>query len=171
MQKRFQFSVLLGVVLLCQQVIAAPEMYRSVETEFGIPTSLLYAIALTESGTTISTGQYVAWPWTLNVNGDPRFFASRKEAWLHLTDLQNSGLRNIDVGPLQVSWRWNGSRFENPWSALDPEINIRTAATILVECKQKKNGWTQAVGCYHSPGNEPRAMAYSERVYRQWQKL
>ena len=48
-----------------------------VEKDLNIPNKLLVSIALTESGTTNSLGNFVAWPWTLNVNGKPYFFNNK----------------------------------------------------------------------------------------------
>lgn len=158
-------------LFVCQQVQAAPEVYRRVEVANGIPESLLYAMALTESGLTITDSQYVPWPWTLNVGGQARYFRTRKKAWIYLQAAKKSGQKNIDIGPVQVNWKWNGHRFSNTWSSLDPLNNIEVAAQILVECKQRKGDWVKAVGCYHSPSNQDRAMAYTSRVYKQWEKL
>ncbi len=168
--KKFPCSVV-ALLMLSQLAIATPRLYRDAERRHGIPESLLYAIALSESGTTLATGQYVPWPWTLNVGGEPRFFRTRKEAWLNFEKLRKSGKRNIDVGAAQINWRWNGNRFTDSWSALNPKTNVETAARILKECYQRKYSWVDAVGCYHSPGNQTRALEYAKRVYKKWEKL
>ena len=47
---------------------AVPAGYRAIAAERGIPESVLYAVALTESGKPIErAGEYRPWPWTLNV--------------------------------------------------------------------------------------------------------
>ena len=61
---------------------AVPADYRSVAAESGIPYTLLYAVALTESGQQMTSTQvYRPWPWTLNVAGQGYFFESRQAAW------------------------------------------------------------------------------------------
>ncbi|HXK57435.1 MAG TPA: lytic transglycosylase domain-containing protein, partial [Gammaproteobacteria bacterium] len=63
-----------------------PAGYRSIATEQGVPHTVLYAIALTESGKQIKpAGGHRPWPWTLNLAGRGYFFDSRLEAWQALT--------------------------------------------------------------------------------------
>ena len=47
---------------------AVPVGYRSIASERSIPSAVLYAVALTESGKQVaSKGVYRPWPWILNV--------------------------------------------------------------------------------------------------------
>ncbi|MCB1764306.1 MAG: lytic transglycosylase domain-containing protein, partial [Gammaproteobacteria bacterium] len=65
---------------------SVPAGYRSIATAQGIPHSLLYAIALAESGKQVKpAGGYRPWPWTLNLAGRGYIFDSRLEAWQALT--------------------------------------------------------------------------------------
>ena len=79
--------------------VSVPEGYRTIAMEQGIPHTVLYAVALTESATQIDKGDlYRPWPWTLNVAGRGYFFDSRLEAWRALTGWLREGQRSIDIG-------------------------------------------------------------------------
>ena len=63
-----------------------PAGYRTVAAEQGVPASLLYAVALAESGTVVDAREKIRpWPWTLNVSGQGRFFPSRQAASVALS--------------------------------------------------------------------------------------
>ena len=76
-----------------------PAGYRAIAAERGIPQSVLYAVALTESGRQVASANlYRPWPWTLNVAGRGYFFDSHLAAWRALTDWLEAGRRSIDIG-------------------------------------------------------------------------
>ena len=76
-----------------------PMGYESVAAERGIPASVLYAVALTESGKQVGQPDgYRPWPWALNVAGRGYYFASRLAAWRALTGWLEAGERSIDIG-------------------------------------------------------------------------
>ena len=78
---------------------SVPAGYRTIATERGIPYTVLYAVALTESGRRVAPADvYRPWPWTLNVAGRGYFFDSRLAAWQALTDWLQAGRRSIDIG-------------------------------------------------------------------------
>ncbi|MCP4432815.1 MAG: hypothetical protein GY806_17730 [Gammaproteobacteria bacterium] len=81
--------------------ISVPEGYRSIAMEQGIPHTVLYAVALTESATQIDKGDlYRPWPWTLNVAGRGYFFDTRLAAWQALKNWLREGQVSIDIGLL-----------------------------------------------------------------------
>ncbi len=149
-----------------------PAAYRTLATESGIPYTLLYAVALTESGKQVASTQIVRpWPWTLNVAGQGYFYGSRLAAWQALTAWLEQGKRSIDIGLMQVNWRYHQERLGSPWQALDPYFNLRVGAAILRACYSIRQDWWASVGCYHSPANVERAERYRHRVTSQWQRL
>ena len=151
---------------------AVPGDYRSVAAESGIPYTLLYAVALTESGKQVASTQvYRPWPWTLNVAGQGYFFESRQVAWQALMAWLDKGKRSIDVGLMQVNWRYHQARLGTPWQALDPYFNLRVGAAILRDCYITRQDWWASVGCYHSPSNPQRAEQYRRRVISRWQRI
>jgi soluble lytic murein transglycosylase-like protein len=160
-------SILLGVELAQAEV---PPGYRQVAGEYGIPPALFYAVALTESGVRLACGQFRPWPWTLNVGGQGRYFPTREAALAALQTHRIQGLHSIDIGLMQVNWRYHGARLRDPWQALDPYFNLRTAAQILAAHHKKTGDWWAAVGRYHSP-RAHLAARYVARVKRHWQAL
>jgi len=153
-------------------VDSVPAGYRTIATERGIPYTVLYAVALTESGRQVAPAEvYRPWPWTLNVAGRGYFFDSRLAAWQALTDWLQAGRRSIDIGLMQVNWRYHKDRLGTPWQALDPYHNIRVGAGILQDCYTKRQDWWGSVGCYHSPKDSHRADRYRRRVVSHWQRI
>jgi len=152
--------------------VPVPEGYRLIAAEQGIPPAIFYAIALTESGREIpAQDMRRPWPWTLNVEGHGYTYASRLKAWQALSDWLQRGVRSIDIGLMQVNWRYHEQKLGEPWHALDPYHNLRVAAAILRACYQSRRDWWSSVGCYHAPSNPERARQYRRRVRSQWQTL
>ena len=151
---------------------AVPHGYRAIAAEFGIPYTVLYAVALAESGLG-SNGDGVRrpWPWTLNVAGRPHVYATREAAWHALNVFIAGGERSIDIGLMQVNWRFHHEALGDSWQALDPYHNLRVGAAILQDCFARRHDWWAGVGCYHSPGDVMRAQQYRLRVVGQWRRL
>ena len=152
---------------------SVPTGYQSVAASRGIPASVLYAVALTESGKQVDQPDgYRPWPWTLNVAGRGYYFTSRLDAWRALTGWLEAGKRSIDIGLMQVNWRYHQDRLGTPWQALEPYHNLRVGAEILHDCYKKRAGdWWASVGCYHAPSNAERADRYRRRVVSRWQRI
>ena len=151
---------------------SVPTGYRTIATERGIPYTVLYAVALTESGKRVASADvYRPWPWTLNVAGRGYFFDSRLEAWQALTDWLQAGRRSIDIGLMMVNWHYHQERLGTPWKALDPYHNLRVGAGILQDCYVTRQDWWASVGCYHSPTNSYRADQYKRRVVSRWRRI
>jgi len=158
---------------LATDKVAIPFVYHHVANHFGIPAKILYAIALTESGFGYESGLR-PWPWTLNIKGESRYLSSYTDAiQVFKTHLRETSL--IDVGVMQISWRWHSERLGNPIKALSPINNVLIGASILKQQYQQCHEWWQAVGRYHSPGNskqaKQRALNYRDRVYSHWKHL
>lgn len=54
-----------------------PPAYQLAAHDANIPSTVLFAIALQESGTRVR-GRLLPWPWTLNIAGTPYRFATRQ---------------------------------------------------------------------------------------------
>lgn len=149
-----------------------PTTYRLVAEHHGIPATLLYAMALTESGKGIeSKSRLRPWPWTLNIAGQPRYFSTRWQAWLALHQSLQSGQESVDIGLMQVNWRFHRKRLGNSWLALEPSHNLAVGAEILKNCYAKRRDWWASVGCYHAPSDSERARRYRARVATHWRAL
>jgi hypothetical protein len=149
-----------------------PSGYRAIAAEYEIPYTILYAIALAESGRSLNDNRMrLPWPWTLNVAGRGYYYSSREAAWNALNSFIVRGEQSIDIGLMQVSWKYHKDKLGNTWQALDPYHNLRVAAGILQGCFNKRRDWWASVGCYHSPANTARAQRYRLRVVVHWQRL
>ncbi|MBI0570770.1 lytic transglycosylase domain-containing protein, partial [Pectobacterium parmentieri] len=75
-------NVLLAYLLLTSLAQAQeipPPAYQLVAQRAGIPSVVLYAVALQESGV-YRRERIVPWPWSLNVAGQSRRYASQAQA-------------------------------------------------------------------------------------------
>ena len=162
----------LGLAFHAPAHASVPLGYQQVADAYHLPPEVLYAVALTESARQVdSTGNVRPWPWTLNVRGKGHFFASRREAEAALQGLLDQGRTSVDIGLMQVNWRYHRQRLGSPQRAIDPYHNLRVAAQILKECHRSRQDWWAAVGCYHAPNSPQRAARYRARVRAHWQRV
>lgn len=168
----FCFCILMPQTLLAQNI---PSSYLKIADEYQVPPEILYGIALAESGKRLRSKKYRPWPWTLNVSGIPRRYFSRKAAYQGLLFFLRQGIRSVDIGLMQVNWKYHHKKLGTLWQALDPYNNIKTGARILHSEYQKTRDWKKAIGYYHSPGQKPkqkkRAKNYAARVIKQIKRL
>lgn len=140
------------------------------ESRNALPKDLLTAISFTESGQWDAAKQaIIAWPWTVTTGGKGRFFPDKQTAIEFVRDLQQRGVRNIDVGCMQVNLRFHPDAFPDLEAAFDPKINALYAAQFLGKLHDRNKSWSDAIGRYHS-SNQRRGAAYRERVLGFWNK-
>lgn len=169
--------VSIAVLLVCHKSHAGsiPSSYQLIAYQHQIPAAILYAVALAESGKRLKSGKFRAWPWTLNIAGRPKRYATRKETYKAIRYFMRQGISSIDIGLLQVNWHWHKKKLRNTWLALDPVFNTRTGAKILQQAYAIKGNWPEAIGHYHSPGTKPqqkrRAVNYSRRVMKHYKRI
>jgi hypothetical protein len=133
-----------------------------------IPAGLLAAIAHVESGRPDPAGGAVQpWPWTIDVGGDGRFFATKAEAIAATAALQEQGIASIDVGCLQVNLMHHLAAFSSLEEAFDPLANALYAARFLRLLFSQTGSWPAAVAAYHSQTREFGA-AYQGKVLAVW---
>ena len=71
----------------------------------GIPTHLLRAISLAETGRWDAIDRVnLAWPWTVTAKGKGRYFDTKAAAVAEVMALKARGIRNIDVGCMQSTY-------------------------------------------------------------------
>ena len=122
-----------------------PPAYQLAAHHADVPSAVLYAIALQESGIHLRC-QRVPWPWTLNVAGQPRRFTTRAAACGELQDaLDTQPNQRIDVGLGQINVGYHAHRVAHPCDLLDPYRNLRIAATILREQYRQGEDWLPAM--------------------------
>jgi len=147
-----------------------PPAYQLAAQRVGIPSSVLYAVALQESGIQWNSGRnqrLVPWPWSLNVAGQSRRFDTRVQACTALQRaLRDTPSTWIDVGLAQINLGYQQHRYRQPCELLDPYRNLAIAAEILKEQHRPDEDWLLAIGRYHRPaGGEP-AARYRSSVSR-----
>ena len=155
---------------LCLIQASACEIFiRRFEKQHNIPEKLLSAIALIESGRRFD-GEKVAWPWTINANGVPYVFETKKEAIAKVEELQAKGIRSIDVGCMQINLLYHPNAFASIEDAFDPEKNIAYAAQFLKEKMVAQGNWQHAVAHYHS-ATQSLNVPYKNKVLQTWGQI
>ncbi|EXL06488.1 lytic transglycosylase [Brucella anthropi] len=137
-----------------------PPAYQIAAKRAGIPSPVLYAVALQESGMA-RDGKIVPWPWTLNVAGAPRRFNSQSDACLGLLKaLREAPATRVDAGLSQINLGYQRHRYDHPCELLDPYRNLVIAAEILREQYRPGEDWLLAIGRYHRPAGGAPAARY-----------
>lgn len=129
----------------------------------GLPEGLLPAIARVESGRGTGDGGRRAWPWTLNEGGDGSFYAAKADAMEHLTAVVDTGSTNIDVGCMQLNYKWHHTAFPSLETMMDPVANTTYAARFVKELAKQLGSYEEATKAYHSFDPE-RGKAYLAKV-------
>lgn len=135
-----------------------PPAYQLAAQRAGVPPTVLYAVALQESGVRRNE-RTVPWPWSLNVAGRSRRFATRASACAGLLQaMRSTPHTRIDAGLGQINLGYHRHRVDAPCELLDPYRNLAVAAEILHEQHTPGEDWLLAIGRYHRPaGGEPAA--------------
>ena len=133
-------------------------LIKETEEQYGIPSGLLEAIAFVESGINNHA---------INVDGKPVIATNNNEALKVIADAQENGIRNIDVGVMQLNYRWHSNAFANIQEMLNPKRNIEYAAKFLLRLKKEHGTWYAAICNYHSskPNHQ---IKYSYKVVMRW---
>jgi soluble lytic murein transglycosylase-like protein len=166
-------SLALSALIISSSVAAEQALFQEVGRYCGVPSDILYAVALVESGRKIN-GTHAPWPWTLNIEGKAYYFDSR-EAMFQKVMAAIADKRTIDIGLMQTNWHWKYERLGSPWKATEPLYNVKTGCEILKRHFDNTGDWWIAVGKYHRESDAPRhaaaATKYSQRVKRAWETL
>lgn len=152
-----------------ERVLKVPSGYIQVAHEKQVPPLILFGVALQESKMKFGGGKassVLPWPWTLNVRGVPMRFAKRKDAVRKLSMTLANGETMVDIGPMQVCWRYHKDRFPGVSESLEPYTNLRAGADILTEEYRNSGNWFDAVGRYHAPNDAARANSYATSVFQ-----
>ena len=142
--------------------IIASKKYEDI---YKMPKDLLLSVALTESGKKVISGEFISWPWTVNIKGKGKFFKTKKDAVTFVRSHTKKGLRNIDLGCMQVNYMYHPDAFKTFNEAFDPDKNVKWAAIMLNTLYKKFGTWKEAVGYYHSYRNSKRKK-YSAKVFK-----
>ena len=150
--------VFLLVLLPAQCWGFSADVFLRASVATGIPVELLLAISHVESG---------FHPHALNVSGESAFPSTQYEA---VRLLRQSG-DNVDIGLMQVNWKFWGNRFSISKSELlDPQINVLVGAKILEHCIRVSGSWWKGIALYHSP-HDARQREYVEKVWQSYRRV
>ena len=141
-----------------------------IERQEGVPRQLLRAISKVESGRLHQKKRIVmAWPWTVMAEGRGRYLPTKAAAIAEVEGLKARGIRNIDVGCMQVNLLYHPHAFADLNQAFDPVANVAYAASYLKNLKIEEGSWAKAVARYHSadPG---RYKQYRLKVHVAWRE-
>lgn len=140
-------------------------LIESVADRCEVPASVLLAVARAES-THPSTGE--PWPWTLNVDGEGRYFSSRAQA-AEAAERAIAQGASVDLGLMQLNWAWQQHGFASPTDALEPRANLSWACQILQSLRaEHPSSWARVIGRYHrgslASKHKPAQQRYASRV-------
>jgi soluble lytic murein transglycosylase-like protein len=128
--------------------------YVAAANEAGVPLPVLVAIAGAESA---------YHPWALDIEGRQRFCRTRAEAEMVLA---NTATTNVDIGLMQINWRFWGGRLGVAKTALlDPRINLMMGARILRDSLARDGSTWRGISDYHSGARRER-QRYNNEVYK-----
>lgn len=143
---------------------------RRLEKELGIPDGLLTAISLVESGRWDHTRKAsFAWPYTVMAEGRGRFLPNKAAAIAEVVALRARGVRNIDVGCMQINLQAHPNAFPDLNTAFDSRANVGYAARFLINLFDETGSWAKAGTHYHSR-TPVKAAAYRTKLALAWNK-
>lgn len=141
-----------------------------IERQEGVPRQLLRAISKIESGRFHQKKQVVmAWPWTVMAEGRGRYLPNKSAAIAEVEGLKARGVKNIDVGCMQVNLYYHPNAFADLNQAFDPIANVAYAASYLKTLAAEQGSWAKAVAHYHS-ANPGRYKQYRAKVHKAWRQ-
>ncbi len=144
---------------------------HAAEQSGGLPTNLLISIGMVESGRADPlTGQVAPWPWTVNADGEGRYFEDKADAEAFVRLAESSGAHDVDVGCFQISLQSHPDAFATLDDAFDPTENANYAAQFLNQLKAVTGTWNTAIADYHSA--EPDlGLPYQRLVLAAWHRM
>ncbi len=126
------------------------------EKKYDIPPKLLSAIAHVESGGHL---------YAINALGGSHYFETKQDALMFIRSLRARGVRNINIGCMQINLQFHGHKFKELGDMLEPLNNIEYAACLLRHMFDRYGSWVQAVRFYN-----PRSMTYQKKVFQALKK-
>jgi len=144
--------------------------FQKAGQQWNLDPLLLYAVSLVESAMNGREGVTPS-PLALRTRYIPHFPTSLEEAKELLPDLLTKHGNSIDIGLMQVNWRWHRDKVSDITDLLDPTTNVMVGAQILRYSIDSKPGdYELGIGTYHSP-TEIRARNYGQRVIAVYRNL
>ena len=138
-----------------------------VENDTNLPSYLLSSISRVEAGRKLSSGEVKGWPWSINHAGKGLYFETKKGALKYLKNAIANGSKNIDVGCMQLNYRWHKGGFNSLEEMFDSEKNIRYAAKFVKELYERHKNWEDVIKHYHS-NKKKFNIPYYKKVAKVW---
>ncbi|GLK70051.1 transglycosylase SLT domain-containing protein [Ancylobacter dichloromethanicus] len=127
-----------------------------------VPLAILYAVGLTETG-----GNGTLQPLAMNGGGESYVANSLADGERKLADFVRRGIKLVDLGCMQINYRWHGDQFDSVAQMFEPERNVDYAARFLATLKRQHGNWTMAAARYNAgPNNDPAQKKYVCAVIR-----
>ena len=152
-----------------QDTLQCEYLAKDAEKKYELPENILLSISRVESGYQKVDGIIRAWPWTLNAGGDSAYFKTKKAALNSLKKRIESGVNNIDVGCMQINYRWHNKLFSNLSDMINPIKNVDYGARFLKKLFQRHGSWEKAVKYYHSSKSKFN-VRYYKKVKAIWKR-
>ena len=140
-----------------------------IESETNLPIHLLSSISRVEAGRKLSSGEVKGWPWSINHAGKGLYFETKKGELKYLKNAVSNGSKNIDVGCMQLNYRWHKGAFSSLDDMFDPEKNIQYAAKFVKELYGRHQNWEDVIKHYHS-NKKKFNVPYYQKVSKVWNK-
>ncbi len=132
------------------------------EQKLNIPSGMLLAIALVESGMGGAPN-----PYAVSADGRAIMARTAQDAARHLRDRTGKLRQNTYVGCMQISLQMHKGQFQPLERIVEPRENVWYAGRMLVRLHGEEGSWKAALARYN--GTSPRrAQAYLCKV---WQNL
>lgn len=135
------------------------------ERELNIPSGLLVAVALVESGLDGSPH-----PFAMSVQGRAIYASSAKDASRFLRDKKGELRSNTYVGCMQLSVSTHRSKFSPVERMVEPRENVWYAGRLLVRLHGEEGNWRSALARYNG-GSMRSAQEYVCKVWQHVSEL
>ena len=123
---------------------------------YDVPIAVFYAVGLQETG-----GKNGLQPYALNIDGRAGVQPTLDAGLAAFEAARRNGARLIDVGCMQINYRWHGDQFGSVRDMFDPARNVDYAAKFLRGLRAREGTWTLAVARYNAgPNNNPAQKVY-----------
>ncbi len=162
---------------LAHSINLSGTLFDNIGRQVGLDPVLLYSVALAESALGKGSGTLGPHPWTLRSSNTRLYAKTRSEAELALAEHVKSHGPLIDIGLMQVNYRWHRDKVADPTDLLDPLINMTVAGEYLADMiYATPDDLELAIGKYHvgpnpTPENTARARNYGSRVIAIYRNL
>ena len=141
-------------------------LINAAEVRYNIPTGLLMAIALTESG-----GQNGPDPHAMNIAGMTYIAPNVERMAAVIQRGYNTGQTSIDVGCMQINLKYHAHNFSSPYELLNSRVNVDYGARYLAELANETKSWRDAVMTYHNRKSPSRRAWYGCKVWNNYLKV